>query len=359
MSAVLETTLESGPYFDVSKVRNPDPGHSTTALCPQCRIPIGELTRAGESTLLCPKCRYQFHVDHGQVVRRSSRQRTLQRETSSQRGIYEREYSLALITRDGSLEQIQFTTPGKEERVKVERGDLISVFFTLRGHRLEEIVSVVNHTRETTCLLNRPGHESRKLAWARAAVLAIIVFGTLTYYGVSGRPALLAGVVTLIVLRILFGHRLAPREVVSAHENAVIEKNQTLLEQKMALLSRRKRVRDDQERQEGVMERLVELRDKMMDVGEELYQRRICNIEKAMRLIEQQLELELRLLDQYDRAIKILEVEYETGRTCDTLPDEVSSALLVKLEELRAAEAMNSELDLMLSANEEVERLLA
>jgi hypothetical protein len=266
---------------------------------------------------------------------------------------------LELITRDGSLEKIQFATPGKEERVKVERGDLISVFFTLRGHQLEEIVSVVNHTRETACMLNRPGHQSRKVAWARAAALAVIVFGILIYYGVYGRAALLVGVATLIVLRVLFGRRLAPRKVVSAREKAVVEHNQTLLEQKMELRSRKKRVRIDQERKEVVAERLLELLDKMNDVGEELYHRRIGNIEKAMTLIDQQLELDQRLLDQYDRAIKILEVEYETGRTSDSLPDEVSNTLLSKYEELRAAENMNRELNLMLNANEEVERLLA
>ena len=74
--------------------------------------------------------------------------------------------------------------------------------------------------------------------------------------------------------------------------------------------------------------------------------------------MNEQIALDDRLRDGYDRNIKILEIEHESGETAERLSADLSAPVHEKLQELRLLEEQHAELGRLLAANVELERFL-
>ena len=109
---------------------------------------------------------------------------------------------------------------------------------------------------------------------------------------------------------------------------------------------------------ESLRRRLVGLRSKMADLALAAYGPRIASIDSGVGMLDRQIEMDRLLCEKYDRSIKMIEVELESGAAADEMNEDVSAALTADMSELKALEESQAELERQLEANVEVEQLL-
>jgi hypothetical protein len=94
------------------------------------------------------------------------------------------------------------------------------------------------------------------------------------------------------------------------------------------------------------------------DVDARLSQQWLERMDAGIDLLERQIRVEKELIQEYDRADQMLEVELETLRIAGRLEDEAVEKITARIAELDVMREANRELELLLEANEEIERLL-
>ncbi|MEZ4267482.1 MAG: hypothetical protein R3F39_13975 [Myxococcota bacterium] len=327
--------------------------------CPTCQVPIGEISREGRLTAVCPTCRYTFGVVAGRLKSRSSRQVTVRRQTRKQSGIYKRSYELRVETPGGDLEILAFVIDGKEDTIAVRRGDDVAMVASMRGGAVEEYVRLIDFTTATSFRLARPGDSARSAALGFAVAAAVVVF-LIAWFGVDASfgGSAMSGLGAMAALYFGLGTVLAPRAKLDPGDHEKLGQAQDLLGRKRELAAKMAQHQADHADKTKTMQRLRALREKMASVGEELYGSRMVQVDRALAVLDKQRGLENRLVAEYERAIKIIEIEYETGQAANALPSELLESTLGKLDELESVERENRELQLQLEANEEVTRAL-
>ena len=133
---------------------------------------------------------------------------------------------------------------------------------------------------------------------------------------------------------------------------------QRLLEQKDMCLKRLALVEESVSHNEARRQRLLRLGNKMLDVGLDVYKPRFAAIDRGLATLDRQRAIDVSLRDGYLLALKMVEIELETGEATEQMETDVSGVLLQKLEELRELEERQADLVRELQANLEVEQLL-
>jgi hypothetical protein len=307
---------------------------------------------------LCANCRYKFEVVRGRVVGRSTQEITVQQQTTKQSGDYRRAYEFRVERDGGGLEVLEFTVPGKDDWIRVRHGDTAAIVHTMRGTAREELLAIRNYTNGNNYILSHPGAASQKAATLWACVAAFIAVIIVFQLHLPMKIAVAIPVGALVVTRLVLRKRLAPIHEITPEHAAELANTQSLLQQKTQLQAQLARVTGEYSQRTALRGRLAALRDKMRVVGLAAYDSRIASIESALKTIDSQSALDRQLIEGYDRAIKILEIEYESGSIAGSLPEDVSAVVVQRQDELRAIEEHQAELARELAANVEVEQLL-
>jgi len=100
------------------------------------------------------------------------------------------------------------------------------------------------------------------------------------------------------------------------------------------------------------------LNEEMATVDRKSYRSRIERVDSLLDSLTRQDQLDRDLVAEYDKAIRILGIELETGSLANDLDSEVMRGTMQRLFELEALRDANREATLQLEAREEVEQLL-
>ncbi len=160
-----------------------------------------------------------------------------------------------------------------------------------------------------------------------------------------------------IALAFMAEHTAQPRQL-PPEQIGELQRAETLLEQKQKLAHRHRELSAEHARREALAARLRALREKMEAVGAEHYRTRMRTVDAALRVLDQQLETGTRLLAQYDRTQKLVEIEIETGTLLAGVADADPAEIQHAMEELEALQAAHENLQRRVAATDEVERLL-
>jgi hypothetical protein len=326
-------------------------------LCPKCNASLGEVGPSGILEEVCSRCHYKFQVLKGRLADRTSEPVLLRRETPGQRAEYRRDYELRLELPD-RYEVLSLCTSGPDDQIPVRPGDTVSFVHTMKGDHRQDLLFVTDHTTGEQFKLGNVGDTARRDVALISLALGI---GTAIVSHLAGATPLVMLVAALIVVvgsAVLLWGRFAPVEELPDDEHAVLAARQELLDQKRQMFLQRERINADRREKSETISRLHDLQAKMRAVGLGAYQPRIETIDRAIATLRDQIALDERLLEAYDRNISIIEIEYETGDAASALSPDIGAEMALKLDELRALEAQHADLSRELAANEEVERLL-
>lgn len=324
--------------------------------CPTCGTAIADVPGPGVVDATCSRCRYPYRLTTGTLEVAGSREVALVRHGVAQSGQYEREYDLRIRPAPATVQIASFRRPMGESPVSLGPGDLVTLAHTLVGGEPGRLAVVVNHTAQQTHVLVRPG--SDWLTQSNAVLATILACGLLIAAAAgSPVPLLLAAVLAAVIYgvgREQSSHRrqLAPGEVIE------LRRAETLLEQKQKLALRQRELGAEHARKEALATRLRALREKMEAVGADHYRTRLGIVDAGLRVLDQQLETGRRLLAQYERTQKMLEIEIEAGTLLADVAGTDAGEIQHAMDELEALRATHEELQHRLAANEEVERLL-
>lgn len=326
--------------------------------CPHCANVIGEYPETGVALLMCSSCTFKYEVSAGHVVGLDSQKVQVRVGVDSVRRRYYRHYELVLRTSPRETLRFRFDTDRDDDWIQMRAGEPAAVVYGMRGTKRYELLFVLNRASRERYILGHPG-QTAKARSTMYGVLAGAVAGTAA--AMASAPFLLAVVAAGaagFAVRHGLSRILPPRHALRPHEQLILSSRQALLAQKRTLLELRTGVHDDVERRETLRERLRSLRRRMLAVRIDAYASRVETIDRALATLEEQIDVDLLLVAEYDRTLQIVDIEYEASLAADAISSEGSAVIDARLAELRGAEELRAETTRRLAANAEVERLL-
>lgn len=317
--------------------------------CPGCRtalyFPQPEQNE-DRSEVLCPRCRYKYGLQVAHVQAFSSRVETLPTNRGKNQADCQRVYNLRLRTPAQKLKALRLETPGPRERISAMAGDRLLLLYALRRNALVELIWIENTSTGNSYLLHSPGRKARDQG---------LVAGFATLIG-GGILAMLLQLPNRVYLPIALPAALGAGTYVARskdtrcqdqQELAHFASEQRLLKQMHELEDRIEELNQDSLAQEKTIARLHSLRQKMLDAGADLYTHQAETVTKGIDVMERQLELTHDLMDGYHQIAAILEIEHETFRLTDALPETVSETIVSRMAELEAIAQKREELALL------------
>lgn len=326
--------------------------------CPHCAKVIGEYPEAGVAVLVCGGCTFKYELSAGQVVGLDSQRVQVRVGVDSVRPRYYRHYELVLRTSTRETLRFRFDTDRDDEWIRMRAGEPAAVVYGMRGGKRNELLFVLNRASRERYILGHPGQNAKARATGYG-ILAGAVAGTAAV--MASAPFLVAVFVAGaagVAVRQGLSRVLRPRHTLRPDEQFVLSARQALLGQKRSLLELRTGVGDDVERREALRERLRNLRARMSAVQLDAYTARIGAIDRAMATLEEQIDVDLRLMAEYDLTLQIVDIEYDASLAADAISSDGSAVIEERLTELHAAEELRAETTRRLAANAEVEHLL-
>jgi hypothetical protein len=326
--------------------------------CPNCAQVLGDYPDGGILVVVCARCTFRYEVTGGVVAAMESHRVEVTPSSREVRARYMRRFELSVATTPRETLRFRFETDRDDDWIRMSNGHRCAVVFSMRGAVRDDLLFVVDRTTSERFVLAKAGQRSRKIAIASGTMVAagIAVAGiaaAIPLLAVGGF-AVVAGVGAFALLRRVT----TPGQAISAIERETLTARQALLGQKRTLLRSRDSVIVDIDARRAMRQRLELLRLRMVAVRLDAYADRIRSIDAALATLDEQLALDARLADEYDRAIQILEIEFESSLAADALPMDSGRIMDARLEELRGVEELRAETTRRLAANAEVERLL-
>lgn len=311
--------------------------------CPCCKklLYFPDAGECNEDILecICTICKYKYALTYSEVLNFASSVEPLQ-SRGGQPIKYNRVYQLRALTLNKATKAFQFSTSGQDEKLQALPGDELLLLHTMRGDRVDDLVFVVNCTTGKSCQLLSPSSRA-KYAGVKAAAFTLVGGGGLAIF--LGAP-LLVTVIPSVGVGIYVTRRLVPKER-DKQTAARLEVEQKLLQRKFGLQQPIEALRQEKATNQRLVKRFEVLQEKMLRVGD-LYNERAERVKSAIMILEKQQELTETLIAGYTKLVEMIDIEYETSRLAEQLPEDVDSRILSKLDELKAIEQQKEKLGL-------------
>lgn len=324
--------------------------------CPVCSRPIVDFHYSAPM-VTCFSCDQRYGVVSGKLSNRSSIYEVLLYLTAKLPRLYKRYYTFQITTPERTLKRLQFSVAGKADRVPVHSGDIVSVLYTLQGYVMKQLVAITNHTTGKSYVLDSPIPSPSYLA----VTIGSITIGLIVIAALSGANMLLTtGLSALGVLLYLkstnIAHLTTPILTNEVREGRRLLADQRLMAQKRQIETRIDELHHECKSNQVLIEQVETLKQKMTQVDQTLYSARIYRATSAVKILKQQITNSHRLIREYERTAKMVEIEVDTSWIADQLPDAENFSLRIfeRLEELKTIEDQNQQLKLQLAAYEEV-----
>lgn len=318
--------------------------------CQSCRQPLyfPSFSESEENCLMaiCRKCKYKYALVPTEISSFSS---TVEVSPNNEHLPQSRSYHLRIIQADGTLKSVEFATLGRSEKISALPGERVLLLYTMRDKEPQDLVWIENSTTKKSHLLIKPGTKSRAIGFATAVLMLV---GSSILAGLFQIPTNQLFWATTIPSSAGMGVFVARRSSIKVRDRVELERlscEQQLLAQKHELEQKIRSLTTELQINQKLVQHLKALGQKMTGIGEEMYTNQAETVSKAVTLLEKQLELTLNLIDGYLHLVEIIEIEYDTYRLAEQLPEDVLTKMLNQLGELKAIESAKEELSLLVN----------
>ena len=329
--------------------------------CDRCGAVLAEVPERSVVHAICAHCHFKYQIIHARVVENASRAVARQHQWTHRSHVY-RDYELQLeLARE--LQIVGFSIHERDKPLPVRRDDDVVVMHCMRGNELEELLYIQNVTTNDVLRMGFPGaRANRSATMAGVLVFALVFVAAVAIAQEKSTPVVtliaIAGATLSALVARWIHQRMLPTHALPPDLEESQRMIQRLLEQKDTCVRRLTLVEQSLAQNEARRERLRSLGNKMLDVGLEVYKPRFAAIDRGLATLDRQKAIDVSLRDGYLLALKMIEIELETGEATDELEADIAPVLLEKLEELKELEERQADLVRELSANAEVEQIL-
>lgn len=237
---------------------------------------------------------------------------------------------------------------------------MVSILYTTQGQVLKKLIAIVNHTTGGSYVLPAPAPSPTYLISTHGTVSALVFLSLLLSGANLWLVSLLSVAGLFAYVKLVNAAELSsPPLQVDNREEARLLADQKLIAQQWRLKQRVEELRGECLSNQRLIGQLESLKRKMLDLDAQLYGRRVTRTNSAVEILKQQIINNQRLVTEYLRTTRMIDIELETSQIADQLPEaeDFTSAILGKLNELQRVEDQNQSLRFQLEANEEVRRL--
>lgn len=308
-------------------------------------------------TAVCSDCRLQFQVVRGRVTTAEATVSVTRAARPHAAPVTVWVYQVRLALANGRAEIVEFRLT-EPETFTAQKGDVVSAVYLMRGSERDSLLSVHNGTLAERVVIALPDEKATKKAWLFAGGIGATTGVLVTALAGIGLLGFGVGALTFVGAGFALGHTFMPRVKISADEQARLTATQRMIAEKLELEEARSRVVQGIESRAELRERLVSLRTKMERLGLDVYAPRIAAMTAGVAAIDQQVALEAKLRDMYERSIAMLEIELEAGAAVNAMEPLEAPHIAATFAELRDLEEQQRELGRQIAANAEVEGLL-
>jgi hypothetical protein len=328
--------------------------------CDRCGAVLAEVPERSLVHAICANCHFKYQIIHGRVAENASQAVARQHPWTHRSHVY-REYELQLdLVREREI--VRFSIHERDTPLPAREGDGVVVVHSMRGRELEELLYVQNVTTNDVLRIGHPGARANRSATRAAMLVFVLLFVAAVAVGEERQALFLTLFASSVILSSLawrwIHERMLPTHALPADVEESRRMTQRLLERKDMCLSRLTLVEQSLSQNEARRARLRSLGTKMLDVGLDIYKPRFAAIDRGLATLDRQKAIDVSLRDGYLLALKMIEIELETGEATDQLEVDVAPVLLQKLDELKELEERQADLVRELQANIEVEQLL-
>lgn len=324
--------------------------------CPSCSRAIADLHPTLQQ-VTCPNCREHYGIIYGKLSRRSSVYEALLYLTRKLPSFYKRHYTFQITTPYRTLKRLQFSIPGKLDEVPVCTGDIVSVFYTMRGYVMRHLVGITNHTTGKRYILPiaAPSSSYRLM---RAALLAIGLTAIAVFTGAGVWLAATASSLSLLLYLKLsqVAYLTTPPLTPSQPESRRLMADQQLIARKHQIEQRLTELDHETRANHVLIHQIEELQQRMQQVDAQLYSARLYRASTAVNILKRQITNNQRLVREYTHARKMIDIEVDTSWIADQLPEveNFTRTIFERLDELKTIEEQNEDLKSQLTAYAEV-----
>jgi len=254
---------------------------------------------------------------------------------------------------------LQCSTPGQVDQILVSEGDLVFFLYTLRGEKLEEMISVTNQTTGNIYRLASPGSTAVRTAIGWGLLSGVPMLLVLLPNGVEFPIALLASFSSIPVVSILTARLKSSKLRLDPEQKVRLAAEQQLFGEKIELQQRVEELQQKLTTNQARLNQLGSLNQKMVEVEADLYAKRIERVSRAIAILDQQLGQDQQLIDQYAHTIKMIEIELETSRAVEAIPnaENFTGMIFDRLAELKTIDQKTQQLRAQVEADETVRSL--
>ncbi len=154
-----------------------------------------------------------------------------------------------------------------------------------------------------------------------------------------GTASVVAGLVT-------FRHLLVRDKVTDKLALKRLTGEQNILKEIQQFRERIDQLHNILEKESNLLARLTSIQDKMRQTSSKIYSSRLQTFQKGIDVIDEKIRLSNTLIKGYLQVQSMLEIEYETSRLAETIPEDSSTSILTKLSELKALEEQFEEISI-------------
>jgi hypothetical protein len=325
--------------------------------CPACKasVYLPHPEESGDRLLLeiiCPKCQRKYSVSYVETKYSDSYLEPLPQQKPNQPIEYQRIYKLRVLGLAQTIQAIEFSTIGRDEKFSAVPGDRLTLLYIMHKVRPPEPIFILNETTATSHQLFSPIQRARK-AGSSAFVVTLLGGAFLSLLaGFSQNPLNKRLWLVVIPSAIGTGVYVTRRQIQLTKEQnlqtaARLSFEQNLLEQVHCVAKRLDKLHESISEETRLIERLKTVKQKMTLTDSQVYARRIETFERGIDAMEKQLKLSQNLIAGYLKVKSMLEIDYETSRLAEQLPENTAQEIVTRLQELETIETQKEELSLL------------
>lgn len=321
--------------------------------CPACRHSIFFPKFPDNLELLCPACKHKYKLLYSKVLAFAS---TLEPVSQKFQKSSEcrRSYSLRLQTTNQAVKALHFSMPEQAETLRALPGDELVLLHAMRNDQCQDLVCIINHTTGQHYRLFSP--RSLSISAGLGTGIIVLAFGLLLSGALNGfaKNGLVAFSMPVAVGAGLY---VMDRRNLRERNRRIIlrlSSEQALLEQLFSARQRVEALKQELEGNQQVSQRLRRLQHRIEEAG--IYGHRIETTNRALVLLEKQLVVSSDLIVGYEKISNLIEIEFETSRLAELLPQCLDGGTFRYWDELKTLEEEYEKLKLLFDAEQALEQ---
>lgn len=300
--------------------------------------------------VICRGCFYKYGLIYAEIESFEISPKFRNNKRLYDHTLFSYTYTLQLFRRDFSILSVNFSIPSilEQKNFIYDTYDRVLLLYVMYGKALNNLVWIKNLTTGYSYLLFDPRTKIRAKAFA-ASFLILVASSLLAFhFQISSNGLFWATTLASSICSGVYVSKRASVKSSDQFEIAQLFSEQQLLAQKYEIDQKIINFSHELQENERLIQRLYLLQEKMINVGKKKYSNQVEIVAKAIAILEKQLELIPSLISDYTELSQIIEIEFETSRLTEQLPDCLSNDSINYLDKLKEIEAKRIELSTIL-----------